>query len=127
MGSTGSGSFSDYSGSSSSGKDGGGAGGGSSGADPCAQAFACVLEEVAQCQYYSTRRTVPSPGSAMSLLFRGRIFAVDNTGVVVGALPTRYNYLAACIRNGFHYSGIVSVSQNSPVPSVAADFAPVLP
>jgi hypothetical protein len=123
MGSTGSGHFSDYSGSQNSGKSGGNSGG-SSGTDRCHQAFSCVLEEVAQCNYFSSYGTLPAIGTQVEIVLESRLFAVDTSGVTIGALPTRFNYLAACIADGINYIGIITRSSTSPVPSVSADFNP---
>lgn len=124
MGSTGSGSFSDYPGSRPK---GGGAGGGASGDDRCARGFACALEEVEQCDYFTANGDVPPAGTALSIELRGRLFAVAENGQSVGALPTRLNYLADCMGAGFSYAGRVTTSASSPVASVNADFAPNLP
>lgn len=121
MGSTGSGRFSDYSGSESTSTDGGGAGG-SSGSDRCRQAFSCTLEEVAQCDFYSNSSALPASGAELRIELNGRLFAVDGNGTSIGALPTRFNYLAACIASGIAYRGLVTASRISPIPSVSADF-----
>lgn len=126
MGSTGSGRFSDYSEAKkveTAGKTGGG-GGGASGGDKCQQAFSCLLEEVAQCDYYIQSTTIPVVGTELSLVIAGRVFAVDSNGRKVGALPTSFNYLAACLANGISYVGVVKSSTVAPVPTVAADFVP---
>ena len=123
MGSSGGGSFTDYSGSTSS-KTGGGSSGGSSGNDPCRQAFQCTLEEVALCNYYTTHGTVPGVGTPLTVIFNVRLYAVDSAGLRVGALPTSLNRYAACVKSGVVYDGIVTASTNSPVPSVTADFVP---
>jgi hypothetical protein len=125
MGSTGSGSFTDYSGSqsSSNGKSSGGDGGGASGTDRCLQAFSCALEEVAQCEFYSINKTAPPTKSQLNIVLKGRIFAVDKAGNTVGALPTAYNYLAGCLADGIAYVGVVTTSSSSPVPAVTADFS----
>lgn len=125
MGSTGSGSFSDYSGLKNSTNTGqGGGSGGTSGVDKCQQAFTCVLQEVAQCDFYAHAKSVPAPGSVLSISVSGRVFAVDSTGLKVGALPTSFNYLAACLADGISYVGVVKSSAASPVPTVAVDFVP---
>lgn len=123
MGSTGSGRFSDYSGTKTVGTAGGG-GGGASGADKCRQAFSSILQEVAQCDYYADTQTVPAPNSQLSILLDGRVFAVDSNGRKVGALPTSFNYLAACLASGVQYIGVVRASSIVPFPSVEADFSP---
>ncbi|SFI03008.1 hypothetical protein SAMN04515618_10891 [Collimonas sp. OK307] len=126
MGSTGSGRFSDYSGvkNTNTAGEGGGGGGGASGVDKCLQAFSCVLEEVAQCDYYGQTMAVPAQGSELSISLAGRLFAVDSNGTKVGALPTSLNYLAACLASGVSYVGVVKFSASTPVPTVEADFVP---
>ncbi len=124
MGSTGSGSFSDYSGSRpKEGNDGAG-GGGASGDDRCERAFACALEEIEHCDYFTVNGNVPPTGTALSIEQRGRLFAVDASGQTIGALPTRFNYLADCMSAGFTYAGRVTASASGSVASVSADFAP---
>lgn len=117
MGSTGSSRFSDYSGSKKT--DGTG---GTSGNDRCRQAFSCDLEEVAQCDFFTNTGTVPAVNTELTLIHDVRIFAVTAEGVRVGALPTAYSYLAACMRDGNDYVGIITASTLSPFPRVAADF-----
>lgn len=123
MGSSGSGSFTDYSGSRPKGGMGEG-GGGASGDDRCGRAFACTLEEVELCEYFLANGGVPAVGTALSIEQRGRLFAVDGNGLSVGALPTRLNYLADCIAAGFTYLGRVTASASTPVATVSADFLP---
>lgn len=128
MGSTGSGRFTDYSGAKMTGTtsgSGGGGGGGASGNDRCQQAFSCTLEEVAQCDYFVQTGAVPPTGSQLTLVLQGRLFAKADNDHKVGALPTSFNYLAACMESGVNYAGVVRVSSNARVPSVIVDFAPV--
>jgi len=124
MGSTGSGSFSDYPGSSPKEGGQGAGGGGASGEDRCSRAFSCALEEVEHCDYFSANEGVPPVNTALSIEQRGRLFAVVAGGQSVGALPTRYNYLADCMAAGFTYEGRVNASASTPVASVNVDFAP---
>lgn len=116
MGSSGSGNLSDYSGSRGNGT------GGTGGTDRCGLAFTCNLEEVEQCDFYVQNNSVPVPDTELTLVHQGRIFAVTADGTKVGALPTSRNYLAACMRDGFTYVGVVTASGSSPVPYVNADF-----
>lgn len=127
MGSTGSGSFSDYPGSRPRGGGQGTGGGGASGDDRCARAFSCTLEEVEHCDYFSASGGVPPVNTALSVEQRGRLFAVDAGGQTVGALPTEFNYLADCMAAGFTYEGRVNVSARAPVASISVDFAPRRP
>lgn len=122
MGSTGSGSFTDYSGANN--PNGIGGAGGASGTDRCALAFSCSLQEVALCDFYRTHRSVPPVGTPLSIVLNGRLFAADANGMAVGALPTAYNYLAACLEAGFKYVGVVTTAAAGASPIVSADFRP---
>ncbi|WP_240462830.1 hypothetical protein [Burkholderia cenocepacia] len=127
MGSSGSGSFSDYPGTKAKEVEGNGNGvaGGASGVDRCKQAFSSVLDDVGQCDFYSQFKKVPAPGSHLGISFdKKRIFAVDVNGVKVGALPTSFNYLAACLAGNVTYVGVVKSSADKPVPTIEADFVP---
>lgn len=121
MGSTGSGRFSDYSEQATSNS---GEGGGASGSDRCQQAFSCALEEVSQCDYFYQNGSLPAPQAPLTIVLDGRLFAQDVNGVKVGALPTKFNYLAACIKDGNSYIGVVKATRTSPHPSITADFVP---
>ena len=126
MGSTGSGRFTDYSGTKITGTtSGSGGGGGTSGNDRCQQAFSCTLEEVAQCDYFVQTGMVPAVGSPLTLVLHRRLFGKAANGHRVGALPTSFNYLAACIESEVNYAGVVRASSNAPVPSVTVDFTPI--
>lgn len=125
MGSSGSGRFSDYPGTKAKKAIGEGAGneGGTSGNDRCKQAFHVELEDVGNCDFYSKFKNVPAIGDPLSIIFdKRRVFAVDAKGVKVGALPTEFNYLVACLEDGITYVGVVSAAALSPVPTVDADF-----
>ena len=127
MGSSGSGSFSDYPGTKAKEVEGDGAGmaGGTSGVDRCKQAFHALLEDVGNSNFYSQFRNVPAVGDQLGIVFdKKRIFAVDVNGVKVGALPTSFNYLAACLASDVTYVGVVSSSAVAPVPTIEADFVP---
>ncbi len=127
MGSTGSGRFSDYPGSRPERGGNGTGGGGASGEDRCDRAFPCALEEVEQCDYFSANGRVPPANTALTIEQRGRLFAVDASGQTVGALPTRYNYLADCLAAGFTYKGRVTSSTSTPVALISVDFEPYTP
>jgi hypothetical protein len=127
MGSSGSGSFSDYPGTKAKEVEGDGSGmaGGASGVDKCKQAFHCLLEDVGNSDFYAQSNTVPATNTPLSIVFdKRRIFAVDANGVKVGALPTSFNYLAACLAAQVTYVGVVRSSAVVPVPTVEADFVP---
>jgi hypothetical protein len=124
MGSTGSGRFTDYTGSqpTSKEKSSSGGGGGSGGVDRCEQAFSCMLEEVSLCDYLVNQGNPPAIKTALTIILNGRLFAVAPNGEQVGALPTRFNYLAACLEEGYRYVGVVTASSTTPMPNVSADF-----
>ncbi len=127
MGSSGSGSFSDYPGTKAKEVEGDGTGvaGGDSGVDRCQQAFQAVLDDVGNCDFYAQNRTVPAVNDPLGVVFDGRrVFAVDANNVKVGALPTSLNYLATCLKSGVSYVGVVRSSAAAPVPTVEADFLP---
>lgn len=120
MGSSGSGNFSDYSGTPKTGS-GSGSSGGSSGSDKCAEAFTASLEDVAGHDYYINHGHAPAVGTELTIEVRRRVVAVAGVESV-GSLPTRLNYLAGCLGDGFSYTGIVTASSNGANPQVQADF-----
>lgn len=126
MGSSGSGSFTDYSGSKPNNSSGsGGASGGGSGQDKCLRAFSASLEDVGLYPFFSTTGAVPAIGTVVTVVQTQRLVAVDQNGVEIGALPTALNYVAGCMQDGHSYSGVVSGSSVTPAPRVDVDFGPV--
>ncbi|WP_147437186.1 hypothetical protein [Brenneria alni] len=122
MGSSGSGSFTDYSNAEKKVTDGGEVSGGDSGLDRCETAFSAGLEDVALYSYYQKYNNVPPINSKVEIVFTKRLTAIDiGTRLELGALPTKYNYLLACMHSGFHYIGIVSHVTNSISPQVVVD------
>jgi hypothetical protein len=95
-------------------------------ANQCRESLMSVkLEEVARCHYYLKGKTVPAVGVRVRVrdrLFDGRI-AVEtvDSSVVVGFLPTIYNYIRRCLAEGFSYEGEVVDSALAPLPAVSAD------
>lgn len=122
MGSTGSGTFSDY-----EHKPKGNINqGASSEEDKCSRAFSTSLEEVPNCGYFGATASIPPVGTAVSITFASPRLAIqDNSNVVIGYLPTKYNYLLACIESGITYSGLVSSSALIPLASVSVDISPI--
>lgn len=124
MGSTGSGTFSDYSRRKSA--DQNEANGGSSGVDNCGLAFSTLLEDVSRCFFFINYSSVPPIGTEIIIIFNGfRIVAENLLGEEIGYLPTKYNYLRYCLNDGFKYSGIITHSNLSPLPSITIDVAPL--
>jgi hypothetical protein len=129
MGSSGSGRISDYPGTSQGG--GGtsrGGGGGQPPEDRCARAFSAALEDIEHCEYYQAHGAPPPQGEALEVRLAKRLIAVAANGQSVGNLPTALNYLAACMKDGWRYTGLVTDSGNGPpTATVTADFAATPP
>lgn len=128
MGSTGTGSFTDYPGSSrGKGKGGGGGDGESPSPDRCARAFSTSLEDVEHGGYFKKHKAVPKVGTELRIARKKRLVAETVDGEVVGNIPTNLNYLSGCLEDGYTYVGTVRDSTTGPVATVVVDFAPVPP
>ena len=129
MGSSGSGKISDYPGSSSSGKSGGEGGGSNAGPDDrCSKAFSARLEDVEQSEYYRKHGKIPPIGTQVEVAMRKRPVAQTTAGESIGNLPTSFNYLASCMKEGWVYIGVVqSVNSGPPVAAIQVDFAATHP
>ncbi len=129
MGSGGSGRISDYPGSSGGGPGSASGGGGSGGGQPqdrCSRAFTVTLEDIEHSDYYSARGAPPPAGEVLSVTLRKRLVAETSTGQSVGNLPTAFNYLAGCLKEGWTYTGTVTSSASGPpIASVSGDFAAI--
>lgn len=126
MGTTGSGRLTDYPGSNKQGSGTGSSGNSGGGeTDKCGRAFTVILEDIERSSYYINHEDLPEEGARLTIGFEKRIVAVAEDGLTVGNLPTSYNYLAACIKDGYSYIGYVSGTTNIPIATVTADFAPV--
>ncbi|MBL7866767.1 hypothetical protein [Flavobacterium lindanitolerans] len=124
MGSTGSGTFSDYSRRKSANQNE--TNGGASGADNCGQAFSTLLEEVSRCFFFINYSTIPPSGTEVTIAFNGvRLVAENSLGEELGYLPTKYNYLKYCLNDKFRYSGFIDHSTLFPTPSIRVDIAPI--
>ncbi len=130
MGSSGTGRFSDYSGSPSGSENtkqtDSGSGQGSSDSDICQRKILnAVLEEVALCEYYETYNEVPPKDTLIAVrknLVDGRIGVQKaDTEEIIGYLPTEYNYLRRCMAQGYSYNGQVISSSLRPVPTVTVE------
>jgi len=124
MGSTGSGSFTDYSKRKSTILDG--TNGGTSGNDDCGKAFTTNLEDISRCFYFINKHKVPSVDTEVSVFFNGvRLSIESKLGEEIGYLPTKYNYLKNCIADGIVYKGSIRSSSLTPIPSIIVDITPV--
>ncbi|WP_147367899.1 hypothetical protein [Fibrisoma montanum] len=120
MGSTGTGNFSDYPGSSSS----DGKTGGKSGQDLCSQAFSTALEDIERSDYYLRHQKLPSAGTEVYVQKQKRLVVTTKDNVVIGHLPTKYNYLAGCMEGGLNFQGLVTNAASSPISKIIVDIAP---
>jgi hypothetical protein len=129
MGSTGSGRISDYPGSSKSREGSGDSNGGGGGTDDrCARAISVALEDIEHCEYFIARAAAPLVGQVLRVALKKRVVAETEQGLTVGNFPTSYNYLAACLKEGWTYVGSVRSSTNGPpVATVTADFGAAAP
>lgn len=122
MGSNGSGRFTDYTKSSSTPTNP--KSGGTSGENKCDKAISANLEDIERCSYYTTHQDVPEVGTAVQLSFNQRLIVVTG-GLTLGNLPTKFNYLMACLEDGYTYAGAVSSSSNNGIARIVVDLAPV--
>jgi hypothetical protein len=123
MGSTGSGSFSDYS--QQKPNNPGDSSGGTGGVDNCLVAFSTALEDVGRCDYYINNSDVPQSDTEVVINFNGvRLVAETATGEELGYLPTKYNYIRFCMNEGHIYSGVVAYSALVPSPTIRIDIVP---
>lgn len=92
--------------------------------DRCALAFSTELEDVLTSEYYTKLKTIPAKGEHITIAIKYRIVVIANNGLVVGNLPTRYNYLYECINDGFVYQGVVEESEAGILPLVIVAVTP---
>ena len=59
-----------------------------------------------------------------ALAFKVRLLVKSNEGLIIGYLPTKYNYLRNCILKGFTYTGVVSNASSTPINTVVVDITP---
>jgi hypothetical protein len=128
MGSSGSGRISDYPGTSRGGSGSGEEGDDGQPEDRCGRALSIRLEDIEHSEYFGTYGAPPPTGETLQLRQRKRLVAETSAGQSVGNLPTSYNYLASCLKDGWAYTGTVATSNAlPPVATVAADFAAIPP
>jgi hypothetical protein len=125
MGSSGSGRISDYPGTGGRpGSKSGGAGDPVGSGDRCSRAFTASLEDIEHSDYFEANGVVPPIGQSLRIAQRKRLVAETGDGQSVGNLPTSLNYLAACLKDGWTYTGVVTACSNGPpVAAVMGDFA----
>lgn len=121
MGSSGTGNFSDYLNFQGAIK---GVTGAVDSEDKCALAFSTLIEDVDTCEYYRKKGALPAVGTEVYVDFKVRLVVKSNDGLIIGYLPTKYNYLRHCIVKGFTYTGVVSVASSTPINTVVVDITP---
>lgn len=92
--------------------------------DKCALAFSTLIEDVDTCEYYSKKGVLPAVGTEVYVDFKVRLVVKSNDGLIIGYLPTKYNYLRYCIVKGFTYTGVVSNASSTPINTVIVDITP---
>lgn len=92
--------------------------------DKCALAFSTLIEDVDTCEYYSKKGVLPGVGTEVYVDFKVRLVVKSNDGLIIGYLPTKYNYLRYCIVKGFTYTGVVSNVSSMPINTVVVDITP---
>ena len=92
--------------------------------DKCALAFSTLIEDVDTCEYYRKKGALPAVGTEVYVDFKVRLVVKSNDGLIIGYLPTKYNYLRNCIVKGFTYTGVVSVASSTPINTVVVDITP---
>lgn len=116
MGSSGSGSFTDYP----------GTGDGPTSEDKCGAAFSVELEEVDLCEFVQNQGSLPPDQTEVRVEARVRITVVSTqTGESIGFLPTKYNFIATCLANGWEYGGFVIRTSSVPFSRVWVDIGPL--
>ena len=92
--------------------------------DKCALAFSTLIEDVDTCEYYSKKGMLPGVGTEVYVDFKVRLVVKSNDGLIIGYLPTKYNYWRNCIVKGFTYTGVVSNVSSTPINTVIVDITP---
>lgn len=138
MGSKNTGKFTDYpgtssgsskTGSGSGSKGGSGEGGGSGDKDICLQLIKNIaLEEMSRSEYFLTNKVLPPVDTVVTVranLVGGRI-GVETVSKkeLIGLLPTEYNYLLQCMKQGHKYSGKILSVKSQPIPVVRVELGP---
>jgi len=87
---------------------------GSSGEDPCNNDIITLIEEVERSQFYEIHKSLPPVATLVLVSLKSRL-TIDVDGETIGFLPSQYNYLAGCIKDGFSYSGKITSVTEKPV------------
>jgi hypothetical protein len=114
MGSTGSNTLGDYSPSSTT---------------KCDDSLDVALEDVARLDFFKKSNNVPTTGTQVRLRAgkQSKRLVVEeiSTGLAIGNMPSRLNYLLLCQERGYSYEGEVTLSRSGKVPVVEVHLDPV--
>ena len=81
------------------------------------------LEDIQTSQYYLERQELPQVGDEVYLsneLHNGRLVVVHtDSNLIIGNLPTSYNYMVKCLNH--NYTGSVVSTGMQPIPFVVVD------
>jgi hypothetical protein len=101
-----------------------GSSGGGIGEDPCDKAFSADLEDFERSEYFARHKAPPKIGLEVVVSFERRLTMRTDSNETLGFLPTKFNYLAGCIRSGRSYGGQVSDVASKPLIRIRVDIAP---
>lgn len=89
-----------------------------------------ALEEVERCAYYLKNTDVPPAGTDIEVLDQlvGQRLGVATQAdsELIGYLPTRFNYVLRCLRQGYKFPGEVTASSSKPVAVVHITLEPTV-
>lgn len=91
-------------------------------AESCPESITvCRLEDICQCDYYATYKTVPSKGELVYIdktIHSGRIVVcLKSSNMIIGNLPSVYNKDILCFQQN-DYEGEIDGSGLFPVPNI---------
>jgi hypothetical protein len=86
------------------------------------------LEDVEQSEYFRKHGKTPPIRTQVEVAMGKRLIAQTTAGESIGNLPTPFNYLASCMKEGWAYIGVVQSAKNGPPFAVIqVDFAATRP
>jgi hypothetical protein len=84
--------------------------------DSCGKNFQCFLEDAENCEFFLQNQTIPNINDDITIGFNpssNRLCAtMVSGGLVIGYLPTEYNYIQRCVLTHTYPGKIVAASQN---------------
>lgn len=92
----------------------------------CEQSLESItLEDVGLSKFYNNNNIVPNIGREVEIapnIINGRLVVqTTDTKEVVGNMPSKYNYILACLKSNYWYTGVVIYSSKNPIPNVVVD------